>query len=195
VWDGLQSDDGREPGKGDVMAMFNYGGIFVFLPSYGRACALRKGVSGGMSFDRLRLSASALHLLRAGSANAEKRVVIGNAGYRAVTERPNPRRDARDFAVALCAAGFAEVRRGLRPRTAGDPASSMRNGIVCPLDLPRRRGRPPCQGRLGLAAQTPIGEGHHLEREVLQSIGVLGVLPGKGQDDVGQAQASSLNLR
>jgi len=36
-------------------------------------------------------------------------LVIGNAGYRAVTELPNPRKDARDVATALRAAAFAEV--------------------------------------------------------------------------------------
>jgi len=49
--------------------------------------------------------------LGAGPANAERRValVIGNAGYRTVAELPNPKKDARDIAAALRAAGFTEV--------------------------------------------------------------------------------------
>ena len=52
-----------------------------------------------------------LAALQAGPASAEKRaaLVIGNAGYRAVMELPNPRKDARDIATALRAAGFTEV--------------------------------------------------------------------------------------
>jgi formylglycine-generating enzyme required for sulfatase activity len=49
--------------------------------------------------------------LQAGPAQAEKRValVIGNSAYRAVSELPNPRKDARDVAAALKAAAFSEV--------------------------------------------------------------------------------------
>jgi uncharacterized caspase-like protein len=52
-----------------------------------------------------------LVVLQVGSAHAERRValVVGNADYRAVAELPNPRKDARDVAAALRAAGFTEV--------------------------------------------------------------------------------------
>jgi hypothetical protein len=44
---------------------------------------------------------SGLAALQAGPANAERRValVIGNAGYKAVADLPNPRKDACDVAA------------------------------------------------------------------------------------------------
>jgi hypothetical protein len=53
----------------------------------------------------------AIASLQTRPAEAERRValVIGNAGYRAVSELPNPRKDARDIAAALRVSAFSEV--------------------------------------------------------------------------------------
>jgi uncharacterized caspase-like protein len=71
----------------------------------------REGRITRYAFRLIAIVCSTLAALQSSPAFADKRValVIGNAGYRAVAELANPRKDARDVAAALRAAAFAKV--------------------------------------------------------------------------------------
>src|SRR5262245_54950616 len=77
-------------------------------------CSCAGALGGCIMLSAIRsitVTVATLALLAAGPAQAEKRValVIGNAGYKTVSELPNPRKDARDVAAALRGLGFDVV--------------------------------------------------------------------------------------